>query len=170
MMETIDIETTVNPHTVEGLMEVMKKYVEMTYDGEEMSVPPTWFLMREDGSIGLLPAPFRNDHEKNFYSFLVRNLVSAANIYRLGFVSETWVVDSSMEDVSEDTVPSEHPDRKECFFFVVEDRIGSNLSAKWMIERDEDGKASLGEYEVNKFEHMKGRFANFFEEPPVRVS
>lgn len=54
------------------------------------TVSPVIFALKHDGGIGILPAPFGNDEEKNAVSLLMRKLAASKSIAAVALVSEAW--------------------------------------------------------------------------------
>src|SRR5271165_3230754 len=147
-----------------GLMtEVFRKFkaeMESTDDAK-----PTFFVGNEEG-VGIIPAMWQTDHQKDMYSQIVRKICEKIGATYVLFISETWIVrDKAAEDFQKnrDKYPDvqSHPMSQEVVSLFYESVDGLNLWANVPITRKEDGKPVLGELKIEQGMLTEGRFADF---------
>ena len=147
------------------MMEVYRKTkASMEAEGE---LTPTFFIGNEEG-LGILPAQWRTDTEKDMYSNLVRQVCKKISATFILFVSETWVVEgAAAEDFQKNRNKYEgvkdHPLAREVISLFYEGEDGFNMFANVPITRKEDGKPILGELKIVNGAMQEGRFANFLQ-------
>jgi len=109
------------------------------------------------------------DLGNNVISVLVPKILDHAEAVACVFVSEAWVVleplgDRTPEQVSEDVHKygrlKNHPNRIEVLMLNRETRQGGVRHCHYPIERDAEGKPSLGEM-LPESDQLSGRFASF---------
>lgn len=120
-------------------------------------------MLERSGRITQLPVPLDN---KDFASFILRNIIDIAKPLAVSFVTEVWLAERELKNG--ETVSSvlrntgqvsELPDRKEGLLFVQETEhtcIGKCIP----IIRGE--KVSFGE-EIHHADEIQGRFANLLK-------
>jgi hypothetical protein len=154
------------PETFEEFCTTITKVVEVPFlkMGE---LPPTWFLQKKSGEVGIFCTPWGDTDEKDSVNDQMKSLMERNEIVRYALVTESWLV--TLPSPPEGTTiksyrgprPSQHPDRKEVIIVVGGDREGNSVEGSADIIRDDGGKATLGEFklEFNKYT-MQGRFVN----------
>lgn len=152
--------------TNQEVMDMMRSFVEKSYDPKEMMLP-MWTLIAEDGTVIPIMTPFTNDTEKEITSLIIKKLVKENHGVRLGFLSETWMVSQAeapelTHENAKDIVPSEHPQRREGILLLVEDKFGKHLSGWYEIKRDDKGNGSLSPFRSGIFDNVSGRFGEMF--------
>lgn len=116
---------------------------------ETGEVLPMWHAIDGDGEHMLIPTPWNSQEEKETVVEGLRALFAIAKVQRYAMVCEAWIVEIKTSDISEvyNTIPSEHPDRREVIRIIVEDRNGKTLSGQYYILRPEHGPPTLSPFQ-----------------------
>jgi hypothetical protein len=130
-------------------------------------LPPTWFLQRPDGEVGMFVTPWDDFREKEATSQKMKLLMKENDIIRYALITEAWMVERKNPDgtkLAKDwkgPLPSQSPDREEIVMIVGGDLEGHCVEGMASVTRDKEGKPILGKFELkyNKFS-MEGRFVN----------
>lgn len=113
---------------------------------------PSMYHFVVEGKDVILPAP---PYPKDIALVLMRETFKLLDVTRYVFIDEAWTVllqktenvtsvDAAMARAKEQLPPSEHPDRQEVVMFFAEDEAEGFFLARRFIERDADGKGTLG--------------------------
>jgi hypothetical protein len=130
-------------------------------------LPPTWFLQRSDGKVGMFVTPWVDFKEKEEANQRMRLLMEKYEIMRYALITEAWMVKRKNPEgtkLAKDwkgPLPSQSPDREEIVMIVGGDLEGNCVEGMADITRDEKGKPTLGKFELKYNEYtMEGRFVN----------
>lgn len=155
--------------TIDALMEHMKSFAQTAFT-DSGSIMPMWTLISENGQIIPVVSPFGDDSEKQLTVVVIRRMIVEFNVVMIGFMAETWIVDSKDDptitnETMHDITPSQHPQRREGIMLVVENIYGKSAFGSFEINRDQDEKATLGEFTLMPGESHGGTFSGLFGKP-----
>lgn len=158
-----------NPYeTPQSLMDSMVSFAKTSFDPKSQ-VLPMWTVIGEDGKAYVYMIPFVESGDKNMAARVVREACDKHKATMIGFMAETWTVSGDDKDKEQLTSvpPSEHPDRKEAIYMIVETASGKSISGMMIINRNVDDGVLEPFVQHDPATTTSGRFANMFPKKSV---
>lgn len=136
-------------------MTTLREFVEAASEraeklfAENGKISPSYHVVIDGDEITIPAPPF----SKEIATSLMRLMLETLNVKRYVFLDEAWVVILQKDFKSYEEAqaysralppPLAHPERKECVMFSAEDETEGFYIARRFIERDADGKGTLG--------------------------
>ena len=128
---------TLKPATKEDLKRLAQDFADKALRDPEAPSTVVLFL-RPDGQIAVMPLSFSDDIEKEIAKQVIKAITVKENMQAGAMVSECWVSlkeDITEENLSDQPLPSQDPNRKEAMCLVFADSFGTWLKMD-LIERD----------------------------------
>ena len=124
------------------------------------SMPPTLFLIGQDGPMMFLPEKLASDQDKDEFATTARLICIAHNAAACVMALEAWMKTAQPDEKLDTTEPpSEAIDRQEVIVLMGEDRK-NQLQQFLPIVRSDNGKFfNLNESTLPAMDNMQGRFA-----------
>jgi len=94
------------------------------------SLTTTLFLCLDNGEQGIIPLSLPPTHEgkQRYFTFLgLSFLENGRQVQEAVLVSESWYVETTVGEISSETSPSQHPNRKEAITLVGRDALAQHF-------------------------------------------
>lgn len=115
-----------------------------------------YFILKED-EILEIPVLFRSIQDKEKVSLVVNGFCRKVDADALFFISETWVVVRTKDDIPGDCEVSKEPDRQERLMVIFSDGYGKGDMLSAVILRDNEGNPHMEKSEWASTGEMVGR-------------
>ena len=129
------------------------------------SMPPTLFLIGNDGPMMFSPKKLASDQDKDEFATTARLICIAQNASACIMALEAWMkVAKPNEKLDMTELPSEAIDRQEVIVLMGEDRKNQRQQFLPIVRSDNGKFFNLGGSELPVMDKMQGRFAQIL--PP----
>ena len=124
------------------------------------SMPPTLFLIGNDGPMMFLPEKLADTDDKDEFATTARLICIAHNASACVMTLEAWMKTAKPDEKLDTTeLPSESIDRQEVIVLMGEDRNRQRQQFLPIIRSDNGKFFNLNEAELPAMDNMEGRFA-----------
>lgn len=124
------------------------------------SMPPTLFLIGDDGPMMFVPQTLADDQDKDNFANTARLVCIAQGATVCVMALEAWMKSAKAGETLDTTEkPSEAIDRQEVILLMGEDRSGQKQQIMPIVRHDNGKFFTLNESTCPQLDKMEGRFA-----------